>query len=314
MGFFDKLRKKGNLGNEVYETGLSKTKESFGTRLKNLITGNDYDEVWFDSLLAVLIQSDISIKSANKIIKQMKKEINPRMSEQEVLDLLVSTMHDQYGEDAPKIKFNEGLTTIFIVGVNGSGKTTTCAKLAKQYNDAGKKVLLVGGDTYRAAGSDQLKMWAESLGVDFYGGKANEDPASVYVGASRKAVSEGYDLMICDSAGRLHNKTNLMQELDKMKRVLIREAGSIDHTYLVIDGNTGQNGLNQVKEFTKIADVDSLIVTKLDGSSKGGVLLSIKDELGTKVSYIGLGETASDLKEFEIQTYLYSLFGDIHDL
>lgn len=311
MGFFDKLKRSfsNNEDNIVYETGLNKTKESFGTRLKNLITGNEYDDKWFDGLLAVLIQSDVSLKTSKKIIKELKPKIKASMNNDEVLDIIVETIYNQYGEDVESLEIHEPINTIFVVGVNGSGKTTSCAKLAKQYKDQGYNVLLVGGDTYRAAGSDQLKLWAEKLGIDFFGGKPEEDPASVYVGASRYAKENNIDIMICDSAGRLHNKTNLMHELDKMKRILIRETGGIDHTYLVIDGNTGQNGLNQVREFSKIAEVDSLIVTKLDGSSKGGVLLSIKEELGTKVSYIGLGESAQDLRRFDIKAYLYSLFG-----
>lgn len=313
MGLFDKWRKKGE---DTYSSGLSVTKERFSDRIIGLFTqSNNYDAKWFDSLMTVLIQSDVSLKTAQKIIKGLRKEIRASMTKEEALETLVQLIGRQYGEDIGPLEFKEAeLNTILLVGVNGSGKTTTVAKLGKKFSTQGKKVLLVGGDTYRAAGSDQLKVWAEGLGLDFYGGHANQDPASVYVDAARYAKENHFDLMICDSAGRLHNKANLMKELEKMRRVLLRETGSILHTYLVIDGNTGQNGIEQAKVFTELAQVDSLIVTKLDGSSKGGILLSIKDELNIKVSYIGLGETAEDLRPFEIEAYLYSLFNDYGNL
>ena len=201
------------------------------------------------------------------------------------------------------------MNVILVVGVNGSGKTTSCAKIAHRYKTEGKKVLLVGGDTFRAAGSNQLKVWADTIGVDFIGGDEGRDAASVYVDAARYAKEHDFDIMICDSAGRLQNKTNLMNELEKMKRVLIKEVGHVDHTYLVIDGNTGQNGLSQAKVFTEVTPVDSLIVRKLDGSPNGGVLLSIKDELGIKVSNVGLGQKMEDMRPFDIETYLQNLVG-----
>lgn len=315
MGFFDKLKKSitGKEDKVLYETGLQATKASFGSKLKSLFTGKpNYDDAWFDHLLAVLLQSDVSLKSAQKILKQFRKELKQSNTEEEALEQLVSVMLSQYGDNLLPYKIEEGrLNTIFMVGVNGSGKTTTCAKLAYRYKEQGFKVLLVGGDTFRAAGSNQLKVWADEIGVDFIGGEEGRDAASVYVDAARFAKEGNYDLMICDSAGRLQNKINLMNELEKMKRVLVREAGSIDHTYLVIDGNTGQNGLSQAKSFADATNVNSLIVTKLDGSPKGGILLSIKDDLGIKVSYVGLGEKMENLRPFEIESYLYNLVGNL---
>ncbi len=311
MGFFDKLKKSfsNKEDQELYTTGLEPTKATFGNKLKEMFMGKPkFDDAWYDHLLAVLIQSDVSLKSAQKIIKAFRKKVKSNMTQEESLELLVEIILEQYGDDVAPYEVEAGrLNTILVVGVNGSGKTTTCAKLAAQYHQDGKKVLLVGGDTFRAAGSSQLQVWADEIGVDFVGGKENADPASVYVDAARYAKEGNFDVMICDSAGRLQNKVNLMKELEKMKRVLEREAGSIDHTYLVIDGNTGQNGLSQARVFTEVTPVDSLIVTKLDGSPKGGVLLSIKDELGLKVSHIGLGEKVNDLRPFDIQAYLYQL-------
>lgn len=313
MGLFDRLKatftKKEDKA--LYETGLNATKASFGDKLKAMFTGKPtYDDAWFDHLLAVLLQSDVSLKSAQKILKTFRKEVKKSMSEEEALEAFVNVMLRQYGDNEVPYEAQKGrLNTIFVVGVNGAGKTTTCAKLAYHYHSQGLKVLLVGGDTYRAAGSNQLKVWADEVGVDFIGGEEGRDAAAVYVDAARHAKSENYDIMICDSAGRLQNKINLMNELEKMKRILIRETGQIDHTYLVIDGNTGQNGLSQAKTFTEVTPIDSLIITKLDGSPKGGVLLSIKDELGIKVSYVGLGETMADLRPFDIEAYLYNLVG-----
>lgn len=314
MSLFKRFRKKQETTEDakLYETGLEATKKSFGSKLKSLFSGKpQFDDAWYDHLLAVLIQSDVSLKSAQKIIKSFRKKVKSSMSEETAIETLIETMYQQYGDNLPLYQLHEGLNVFLVVGVNGSGKTTTCAKLAKSYIDQGKKVLLVGGDTFRAAGSSQMKVWADTVGAGFVGGSENQDPASVYVDAARIAKEEGYDVMICDSSGRLQNKVNLMQELDKMKRVLTRETGQIDHTYLVIDGNTGQNGLSQAKGFTEVTDVSSLIVTKLDGSPKGGVLLSIKDELGIKVSYIGLGEALEDLRPFDIESYLGNLVGDL---
>lgn len=310
MGLFKRFRKKKETDQDqvLYQTGLEATKQSFGSKLKSLFTGKpQFDDAWFDHLLAVLIQSDVSLKSAQKIIKEFRKQIKSNMDQDEAIELLIEIMFQQYGENLPIYETHDGLNVFLVVGVNGSGKTTTCAKLAHHYISQGKKVLLVGGDTFRAAGSSQMGAWAETVGAGFVGGSENQDPASVYVDAARVAKAEGYDVMICDSSGRLQNKTNLMKELEKMKRVLVREVDHIDHTYLVIDGNTGQNGLSQAKGFTEVTDVNSLIVTKLDGSPKGGVLLSIKDELGIKVSYIGLGESLDDLRPFDIESYLGNL-------
>ncbi len=307
MTFFKKIFKS-KKDEELYQVGFEKTRATFGDKLFSMFSSKpSFDDLWYDNLLANLIQADVSVKSARKIIKTFKKEMKNIKDEQEALELLVQVMKDQYGENIEPYVLEDRLNVFLMVGVNGTGKTTTCAKLAHHYQNEGKKVLLVGGDTFRAAGSNQLKVWAQRIGVGFFGGKENEDPASVYVGAIRHAKEENYDLVICDSAGRLQNKVNLMNELEKMRRVLTKEAGGIDQTYLVLDGNTGQNGISQAKNFTEVTPIDSLIVTKLDGSPKGGVLLSIKDELNLKVSYVGLGEGLEDLRVFDIDSYLSSL-------
>lgn len=313
MGFLKSIKDvfKTKKDETLYTTGFEATRSGFGSKLKALFVGKAvYDDVWYDQLLALLIQSDVSLKSAQKIIKNLKKRVSNSMSEEEALNELIETIKDQYGDNMPSLELDEGLNVILVVGVNGTGKTTTCAKLGYEYKLKGSKVLLVGGDTFRAAGSDQLKAWAQRIDIDFIGGVSGQDPASVYVDAIRYAKENGHDVVICDSAGRLQNKVNLMKELEKMKRVIVKEAGNILHTYLVVDGNTGQNGISQAKHFTEVTPIDSLIVTKLDGSPKGGVLISIKDELGIKVSYIGLGEGLEDLRRFDIDQYLGSLVLD----
>lgn len=307
MSFFKKLFKS-DKEEEYYKVGLEATRKTFGDKIMGLFKGNtQFDDRWYDDLLALLIQADVSVKSGKKIIRSLRKEMKQVKSEEEAISHLKNIIFQQYGDNVEPYELEDRLNVFLMVGVNGTGKTTTCAKLAHLYAKEGKKVLLVGGDTFRAAGSNQLKLWADKIGVSFFGGKEGEDPASVYVGAIRHAKENDFDLVICDSAGRLQNKVNLMNELDKMRRVLVREAGQIDQTYLVLDGNTGQNGISQAKNFTEVTPVDSLIVTKLDGSPKGGVLLSIKDELDLKVSYIGLGEGLDDLRVFDIAHYLDSL-------
>lgn len=316
MSYFKKLKEAfSKKDQELYTTGLSNTKRSFGDNLKRMFLGDpEFDDAWYDHVLALLLQADVSLGTAQKIMKSFRKQMKHKTSLDEAWALFLQTIENQYGENVAPYAIEKGrLNTILMVGVNGSGKTTTSAKLASQLHDLGYKVLLVGGDTFRAAGSSQLGQWAQRIGVEFMGGEPNQDPSSVFVDAARFAKAHDIDVMICDSAGRLQNKTNLMNELEKMKRVLVKEAGSVDHTYLVIDGNTGQNGLQQAKIFTEVTPVDSLIVTKLDGSPKGGVLLSIQDELGIKASHIGLGEGVEDLKVFEIQPFIASMV-DIDEL
>ncbi|HZJ87135.1 MAG TPA: signal recognition particle-docking protein FtsY [Erysipelothrix sp.] len=306
MTFFKNLFKS-KKDEDLYKVGLETTRKTFGEKISGLFSKSEFDDLWYDELLALLIQADVSVKSGRKIIRALRKDMKGVKTHDEAMSTLYNVIKTQYGENIETYELEDRLNVFFVVGVNGTGKTTTCAKLAHQYKLQDKKVLLVGGDTFRAAGSNQLKVWADTVGVDFFGGKENEDPASVYVGAIRHAKENDYDLVICDSAGRLQTKVNLMNELDKMRRVLIKEAGVIDQTYLVVDGNTGQNGISQAKNFSDVTPVDSLIVTKLDGSPKGGVLLSIKDEMNLKVSYIGLGEGLEDLRPFDIDSYLVSL-------
>ena len=216
----------------------------------------------------------------------------------------------QQGDDiVNEITFqNDGPTVLLVVGVNGVGKTTTIAKLAKRYIDQNKKVLLIAADTFRAGATEQLSIWAERLGCGIVTGKENQDPASVAYDGVKKAKEENYDLVICDTAGRLQNKLNLMNELAKIKRVIGKEITSAPHeTFLIIDATTGQNGVIQAKAFKECTSLTGVIITKMDGTSKGGIILAIRDELGIPVRFIGLGEKMDDLQEFDLDQYLYGL-------
>ena len=208
----------------------------------------------------------------------------------------------------------EGLSVVLFVGVNGVGKTTSIAKIAYQYKKMGKKVLLAAGDTFRAGAVAQLDVWANRVGVDIVVKPDGSDPSAVMFDAVKKAKAEGYDLLLCDTAGRLQNKVNLMNELAKMKRVIQKEIPDAPHeTLLVIDATTGQNGMSQAKAFKEATDVSGVILTKLDGTSKGGIVLAIRHELGIPIKYIGLGEGVEDLEVFDIEQYLYGLFADFFE-
>ena len=229
------------------------------------------------------------------------------------MDILLETFDDIYNEKKEnEIVYNEdGPTVILMVGVNGSGKTSTCAKLAKMYKDQGKKVCLAAADTFRAGAIEQLREWANRLDVDFVSGKEQEDPSSVLVNACRYAKENDIDILLCDTAGRLQTKVNLMAELAKMRRVVGKEIPGAPHNvWMVLDANTGQNGMSQATLFNEVTDLTGIILTKMDGTSKGGIVIAIKNVLGIPVRFITLGETADDIKPFNFDLYLYSIIGD----
>ena len=234
-------------------------------------------------------------------------------SPSEINELLIDKMFVSYAQQGSdivnEINFQkDGPTVVLVVGVNGVGKTTTIAKLAYRYSKQNKKVLLVAGDTFRAGATEQLTVWANRLGLQIVTGKENQDPSSVVYDGIKKAKAENIDLVICDTAGRLQNKLNLMNELSKMKRVIAKEIPSAPHeVFLIIDANTGQNGVIQAKAFKECTDLTGVIITKMDGTSKGGIILAIRDEIGVPVRFIGLGEKMEDLEEFDLDQYLYGL-------
>ena len=320
MGFFSKLKEKvfgkSNARSEKYVVALDKSRSNFSTKLNDLAARyREINEDYFDELEEILIEADIGVKIVMEIIEETKKEVRLEKikTPSEINETLVDKMFVYYakgGEEMDtEIKMNEdGPTVILMVGVNGVGKTTSIAKLAYKFKNDGNKVLLVAGDTFRAGAVEQLDVWASRLGVDIVKGNEKEDPSSVYYRGVNKAKTEGYDIVICDSAGRLQTKTNLMDELSKMRRVLSKEVEGAPHeVMLVIDATTGQNGVIQASSFAKATGVDSIILTKMDSTSKGGIILSIREELGIPVKYIGLGEKLEDLEEFDLEEYVYGL-------
>ena len=304
---------------KVYEKGLSKTRNTFVSSLINLT--NKYariNEEYFEELEEILIMADIGVNTVmefmdrlrNRVIKE--KITDPNLLKEVIVDeLFIIYVNDDILES--KIKYaSSGPTVLLFVGVNGVGKTTTIAKLANKMIDSGKKVLLVAGDTFRAGATRQLEEWANRVNAGFVGKEEGADPASVVFDGLEVAKKENYDVVLIDTAGRLQNKVNLMKELEKINRVITREIPDAPHeTLLVIDATTGQNGISQAKSFKEITNITGIVLTKLDGTAKGGIVLAIKDEVNIPVKYIGLGETKDDLQAFDIEDYIYGLFKDM---
>jgi len=319
MNFFNKLKDKfqKNSDRNHYLSGFNQTAKAFNNKMRFLAEGyHGCDKVFYEALMIVLIQSDIGVKTADKIINTLKKKVKHKdITFNEVNDLLYETMAEIYGDDTSELTFNTKPTVIFLVGVNGSGKTTTVAKLTKHYLDENKKVAVVAADTFRAGAVEQLASWAERLNVYCIKGKTNSDPAAVIVDGCRYANENDIDILICDTAGRLQNKTNLMNELSKMVKVANREILNAPHyVWLTIDASTGQNGLSQARVFTEATAVNGIILTKMDGTAKGGIVLGIKNELNIPVRFVGIGEKMDDLKTFDLESYLYSLAVGIEDV
>lgn len=301
---------------EKYVAGLDKSKKNFSDKLKLIASRySKVNEEYFEELEEILIEADVGVRLCDEIIDATKKEAMMKSIESptEINELLVDKMFVSYasqGDDiSTEINFaNEGPTVLLVVGVNGVGKTTTIAKLAKRYINQHKKVLLVAGDTFRAGATEQLTVWASRLGCEIVAGKENQDPASVCYDGMIKGKQINADLIIVDTAGRLQNKVNLMNELAKMKRVISKEIPTAPHEiFLIIDATTGQNGVIQAKAFKECTTLTGVVITKMDGTSKGGIILSIRDELGVPVRFIGLGEKMDDLEEFDLDQYLYGL-------
>ena len=322
MGLFDKIKnvfKKEDKTKEIYEKGLSKTRKGFVNKLAEL--SKEYSEIndnYFEELEELLINADIGV---NTVMNFMDK-LQLRVSKENIKDpsMLTEIIVDELfiiyvNEDilTNKINYNEnGPTVILFVGVNGVGKTTTIAKLASKFKDEGKKVLLVAADTFRAGAKEQLITWGEKIGCDVVSDDTTTDPASVVYQGLEKANKESYDMVLIDTAGRLQNKVNLMKELEKINNVGNKIIEGAPHeTFLVIDATTGQNGISQANAFKEITDISGIVLTKLDGTAKGGIVLAIKEETKIPVRYIGLGETKDDLQTFDIEKYIYGLFKDM---
>ena len=328
MGFFSKIKEKFRTNNSVYENekekesydkGLEKTRKEFSSKLTKL--NKKYLKVnqeYFEELEEILIMADIGVNTVmnfmDRLVHRARKE---KIEDPEVLkELIVDELFIIYVNDeilVNKINYNEeGPTVVLFVGVNGVGKTTSIAKIAKKEKDKGKKVLLVAGDTFRAGAIEQLQDWSQKLDIDITFGKEGEDPSSVIYKGIERAKNEDYDIVLVDTAGRLQNKVNLMKELEKINRVINNLIEGAPHeTLLVLDASTGQNGISQAKSFKEITNITGIILTKLDGTAKGGIVLAIKEEVNLPVKFIGLGEKEDDMQVFDIEKYIYGLFKEM---
>ena len=321
MGLFDIFKKNKKAKDEKYKLGMHKTREnSFGSIKKILEARNVIDDELFDELEEVFIMADVGVDTVISFVDNLRDEVSKRDIKDplQLQEIIIDKMFEIYlkGEIVnANLNLNKnGLSVLLFVGVNGVGKTTSIAKIAYQLKNEGKKVLLAAGDTFRAGAIEQLATWARRIGVDIVYKEAGSDPSSVMFDAVNKAKKEGYDVLLCDTAGRLQNKVNLMSELEKIRRVISRELDGAPHeTLLTVDATTGQNGMQQAKVFLECSQVSGIILTKLDGTAKGGIVLAIRNELGIPIKYVGLGEKLDDLEPFDIEQYLYGLFADFFE-
>lgn len=303
---------------KTYEKGLTKSRETFVSKLANLT--NKYkvaNEEYFSELEEILIMADIGVNTVMRFVDKLRV----RVKEENITDInllkeiIVDELFIIYVDNeilSSKINYNDELNIILFVGVNGVGKTTTIGKFAAKLKKEGKKVLLVGADTFRAGAKEQLKEWGLRTNTDCFIKEENTDPASVVYDGVTKAKREGYDVVLIDTAGRLQNKVNLMKELEKINKVIASiVVNAPQEVLLVIDATTGQNGISQAKSFKEITNITGIVLTKLDGTAKGGIVLAIKDELKLPVKFVGLGEAEADLLEFDIEKYIYGLFKDL---
>ena len=325
MGFFSLFKKKKTSDNKAlekankYKLGMEKTRSGLLNKLKGLF--NSYDEITdelFDDLTDIFIMADIGVETTLDFIEELREDerVEGIHSPEELQPIIVDKMFELYLKneiiDTSLNLVDNELNVVLFVGVNGVGKTTTIAKIAnKLVNEEGKKVMLAAGDTFRAGAIDQLKVWGDRLGLEVVTKPEGSDPSSVIFDAIKAAKAGGYDVLLCDTAGRLQNKTNLMAELEKMNRVIQKEVpNGPQETLLVIDATTGQNGLSQAEAFKQITNVTGVVLTKLDGTSKGGIVLAIRDKYNLPIKFVGLGEQMDDLEYFDLEDYIYGLFGE----
>lgn len=321
MSFFSTLfsSKEKRKNAQKYKLGMSKTRNNVFGNLKTLLDSSSLikDDL-FDDLEEIFIMADIGVDTVVKFVEHLREKVkvDKITSTKDLKELIVEEMFKLYVKDdivSSNLDIqNNRLNIVLFVGVNGAGKTTTISKVAHEYIKKGKKVLMVAGDTFRAGAINQLKIWSERVGADFYAKAEGSDPSSVMFDAISYANENDIDIILCDTAGRLQNKVNLMKELEKINKVINRECPGAPHeTLLVIDATTGQNGLSQAKIFNEVTKISGIVLTKLDGTAKGGIVLAIKDEMDIPIKYVGLGEKIDDLEHFDIEEYIYGMFLDI---
>ena len=300
MGFFDKIK-----------SGLSKTREALSNTLDAVFSGfTELDADFYDELEESLILADLGVETVTKVMKELRRQVSRRglSTTQEAKDCLKEILKDMLNVGDTELNLSTSPAVILVIGVNGVGKTTTIGKIANQLGKQGKQVTLVAGDTFRAAAADQLEIWAERSGAAIVRQKEGADPASVVFDGIQSAKARGSDVILIDTAGRLHNKTNLMNELNKISRIVERELpDAAREVLLVLDGTTGQNGLIQAKQFKEIAGVTAVAITKLDGTAKGGIVIAVADTLQIPVKFVGVGEQAEDLMPFVAEDFVEAL-------
>lgn len=324
MNFFKKLKDKISQKTEEvtvkFKDGLTKTRDAVVGKVENLVRRyKKLDEEFFEELEEILISADVGVGTVMELVDELRKEVKKQRIEDaaQLKPLISEKLTGLFKENAADYSLNiqEGrLNIIMFVGVNGVGKTTTIGKMAHMFKQQGKKVLLAAGDTFRAGAIEQLEVWGQRVGVDVVKHQAGADPAAVVYDGIQAARSRGADILLCDTAGRLQNKVNLMEELNKVYRVIAREVPDAPHeTLLVLDATTGQNAMNQARAFGEATKVSGIVLTKLDGTAKGGIVIAISNELKTPVKYVGLGEKMDDLQPFDPEQFIHALFTGFMD-
>ena len=301
MSIFSKLKQ-----------GLTKSRENFVSNVVGIFSSHKYiDDDFYEELEEILVMGDVGIKATEEIIEKLKEDVKTKhlKTPMECSDYLISNIKDQMSVKGEEYDFLKERSVVMVIGVNGVGKTTTIGKLAAIYKAKGKKVLIAAADTFRAAATEQLEEWAKRAEVDIIKGKEGLDPSSVLFDAVTAANARGADVLLVDTAGRLHNKKNLMEELKKMHRIVEKNFEGVKQEYLIVlDATTGQNALVQAREFAQAAPLSGIVVTKMDGTAKGGIVIAIVSELGVPVKFIGVGEKVEDLQEFDADSFVDALF------
>ena len=301
QGFFSRL-----------VAGLTKTRDSFVSGIDSIFSGfSAIDDDFYEEIEEILIMGDIGVRATQEILENLQQKVkeNHIKQPQECKELLIQSIKEQMEVGETAYRFEHEKSVVLVVGVNGVGKTTSVGKLAGKLKAQGRKVVLAAADTFRAAAGAQLEEWAHRAGVDMIGGQEGADPAAVVYDAVAAAKARKADVLLCDTAGRLHNKKNLMEELKKINRIIDKEyPDAFRETLVVLDGTTGQNALAQAKQFMEVADITGIILTKMDGTAKGGIAVAIQSELGIPVKYIGVGETIDDLQKFDSEQFVDALF------
>ncbi len=293
-------------------SGLTKTRDNIVSGIDSIFNGfSSIDDDFYEEIEEILVMGDIGINATTSIIEDLKRKVKEQNIKEptECKKLLIQSIKDEMNVGETAYEFEKRKSVVLVIGVNGVGKTTSVGKLAGKLKDQGKKVVLAAADTFRAAAGEQLIEWAKRADVDIIGGQEGSDPGSVVYDAIAAAKARNADVLLCDTAGRLHNKKNLMNELGKINRIIEREyPEAYKETLVVLDGTTGQNALSQAREFEEVADITGIILTKLDGTAKGGIAVAIHSELGIPVKYIGVGETIDDLQKFDADEFVNALF------